>query len=90
MEWAASDNAKDRDGELALEAATKACELSGWGNSTFLDTLATAYAEIGDFDAAVKWQTKAIELLTEKTEQGDFRTRLKLYQEKKPYHYGGR
>jgi len=90
MQWAAFDNAKDRDGEIALEAATRACQLTGWGNSYFLDTLATAYAEIGDFDAAVKWQTRAIELLTEKTEQEDFRTRLKLYQEKKPYHYRGR
>ena len=86
MDFATSANAKDRDGEIALEAATKACQLSGWGNPMILDTLAAANAESGDFDAAVKWQVKAIELLPDEKEKEDYRTRLKLYQEKKPYH----
>ena len=48
--------------------------------------LAAAYAESGDYDAAVTWQSKAIELLTDEEEKEDFRTRLELYREKKPYH----
>jgi len=39
------------------------------------------------FKSAVKWQKKAIDLLTEKQEElrADFEERLKLYQSGKPY-----
>ena len=50
------------DGKQAVEDATKACELSEWQNPLYLAGLAMAYAESGDFDAALKWQQKAIEL----------------------------
>lgn len=86
MRFATSANAKDRDGEIALEAATKACQLTGWGNSMILDTLANAYAEHGDFELAVKWQAKAIELLPDNKEKEDYDKRMKLYQNKKPFH----
>jgi hypothetical protein len=47
--------------------------------------LAAAHAEAGDFDAAVKWQTKANALYGagENREKGE--ARLKLYQERRPY-----
>jgi tetratricopeptide (TPR) repeat protein len=77
--------AKQRDSKLAVEFATKACELTEWKEPAYLDTLSAAFAESGDFDAAVKWQTRAIELLTDKNEKGDYSTRFMLYQEKKPY-----
>jgi eukaryotic-like serine/threonine-protein kinase len=83
----ASDPAPtQRDGKFAVELATKVCELTSWKNSIYLDTLAAAYAESGEFDAAVKWQTKAIELLSSATEKAEYGTRLKLYREKKPFH----
>ena len=87
MQLSASHDAKDRDGVIAVELATKVCELTGWGYSIYLDTLATAYAAVGDFDAAVKWQLKAIEFLENPSELEDYRSRLKLYEEKKPYRY---
>ena len=34
----------------------------------------------------MKRQNQAIELLTDETEKADYRTRLKLYAEKKPFH----
>ena len=78
--------AKQGDGKSAVEFATRACQLTQWKDPAYLDTLAAAHAESGDFDPAVKWQTKAIGLLTDRRETEDYRTRLKLYQEKKPYH----
>ncbi len=81
--------AKYRDGKRAIELATKACELTEWKDVADIDTLAAAYAETGDFDRAIMYEKKAIEGLTENDEEeyGDeFRTRLKLFEQKKPYH----
>src|SRR5262249_27778449 len=55
---------RQRDGKRALELATKACELSDWKDVQFLDTLAAAAAETGDFERAVRYEKQAIELGT--------------------------
>ena len=75
-----------RNGAKALEYAKKACELSEWKNSTIFEILAAAYAEIGDFDSAVKWENKSLasnasDAILERRGQ-----RLSLYEQKKPYH----
>ena len=61
--------------------------MTDWKDADYLDTLAAAYAEAGDFDAAVKWQEKALGLLAKDDEQNrkDFDARLTLYRAKKPY-----
>jgi tetratricopeptide (TPR) repeat protein len=60
--------------------------LSGLTDSNILDTLAAAYAEAGDFDQAIKWQQRAIEL---NASDADFvkggKERLELYRQHKPY-----
>jgi tetratricopeptide (TPR) repeat protein len=78
-------DARYRDGRKAVELATKACELTQWKDSIYLDTLAAASAEAGDFASAVKWQSKAIDLLEDDTTKANYRARLKLYEQKKPY-----
>ena len=51
-----------------------------------LDPLAAACAETGDFDAAVKWEEKAIDLAPDGVKKDDYRARLELYRAGKPYH----
>jgi Flp pilus assembly protein TadD len=82
--------ARYRDGRKAVESATRACELTKRQNSEFLNTLAAAYAEAGNFDAAVTTQIRAIGFLTDKWQKVDYQSRLVLYQAKKPYHVASR
>ena len=70
-----------RDGERSVESATKACELSAWKNPKYLDTLAAAYAESGDFESAVKWQAKANELHSDPELKAQGEARLEFYQD---------
>ncbi len=86
---AACPDASLRDGKLALAEATQACTLSHWGVEAWIDTLAAAYAEIGDFEQAVKWQQKAVDMLGNSRsglyQPEESRARLALYQSGQPY-----
>lgn len=82
--WATCPDEKYRDGAKAVEFAKKACDLSDWNSTNHLDTLAAAYAEMGNFSEAKKWEQKAIDLAAE-AQKPDFRARLKLYSQSKPY-----
>lgn len=73
-----------RDGKQAIELGLKACELSDWKVAHYVGTLAAAYAENNQFDEAVRWQKKAVELVSDDAKK-DFRSTLILYQQGKPY-----
>ena len=77
-------NAAHRNGQKAVEYATKACERTNWKVADCLDTLAAAYAETGDFTKAVEWQTKAISGAVQK-DTAEFQERLDIYKSGKPY-----
>jgi len=84
--WATSSDAQKRDGRRALEAATRACELTEWQNPAMLDTLAAANAEVGDFVAAVLWQREALDRIPEgASDRPGYEERLKLYERHEPY-----
>ncbi len=83
--WSTCPDGQYRDGKKARDTAQKACELTAWNDAMILDTLAAASAETGDFNSAVKWQTKAIEVLTDNLERDEFLARLVLYQQEKPF-----
>jgi tetratricopeptide (TPR) repeat protein len=80
---------KFRDGKRVLDFATTACEQTSWKDPYYLDTLAAAYAEAGQFDEAVRYQTRARD---DPALKGYLRTpakrRLELYKQKKPFREG--
>jgi tetratricopeptide (TPR) repeat protein len=81
---AACPEARLRNGKDAIASATKACELTRWQVAGPLATLAAAYAEAGDFEQAVEWQTKANAMALDEGERADGMARLALYRSKKP------
>lgn len=73
-----------RDGKLAIANAQRACELTKWEAPEWMDTLAAAYAETGDFASAVKWGKQAVSKATD-AQKPEFESRLKLYEARQPY-----
>ena len=79
-----------RDGKRAVEYATTACDLNHWISSNYLEGLAAAYAETGDFKEAILYQVRALEL---PTPIGESRTKakqhLELYRKELPLRDAG-
>jgi len=74
-----------RDGTSAVGFAEKAVAQTGRKNAMYLDTLAAAYAEAGEFTKAVSAQKEAIALLPDEGQKKDFTGRLTLYESNSPY-----
>ncbi|MFC1792680.1 hypothetical protein ACFL3Q_03740 [Planctomycetota bacterium] len=74
-----------RDGPEAVKMAKKACELSAYKNHYHVATLAAAYAECGDFENAIEWQKKAVELEGNDIFKTEYEKRLAAYRAKKPW-----
>src|ERR1043166_2532565 len=74
-----------RDGRSALTFAEKAVAATARRDPDYLDTLAAACAEAGDFTRAASIQTEAIALLSDAKMKEGFQSRLKLYQSNVPY-----
>jgi len=86
LAWVLATSPQDevRDAKRAIELATKACEQSEYGQSHILSTLAAAYAEAGEFETAIKWSQKAVDM--EDPEHGaQLAAELASYREDKPW-----
>jgi tetratricopeptide (TPR) repeat protein len=57
-----------RDAHQARKDAASACSLIGWRDEDMIDLLATACAETGDFDSAVRYEEKALSVKGVKSE----------------------
>ena len=81
---ATSPEAEIRNGTRAVELATKACELTEYKLPHILSTLAAAFAESGNFDTAIKWSQKAVEMEDPENDQ-QLAKELDSYQKKQPW-----
>jgi tetratricopeptide (TPR) repeat protein len=82
--WATCPDATVRDGPRAVASAKKACELTGNYEAVYVDTLAAAYAEIGDFQMAATLQQDASKGM-KGAEQPLARKRLDAYRRGQPH-----
>jgi len=65
-----------RNGQQAVKDATSVCKLIDWKDEDMIDILATAYAEVGDFDSAVRYEEQALAI---KGVKPDDSKRLQVY-----------
>jgi serine/threonine protein kinase len=75
-----------RDGARAVNLSERAVEMTRRKDPNSLDTLAAAYAEAGQFSAAVKAQKEAIDLVPDKESKEGFAGRLRLYESRRAFH----
>lgn len=70
-----------RDSQKAVEYAKTACDISKWKDHNHVDTLAAALAESGDFEQAIFWVKKSLEIPDISVKEVTAaRQRLALYQ----------
>jgi tetratricopeptide (TPR) repeat protein len=75
-----------RNGTQALDAAQQNCQSKNFFGFDCQDTLAAAYAEIADFDQAVKYETQAVETAPSGFPNlSEMKKRLELYKQHQPY-----
>lgn len=85
---ATSPDEKLRDGKRSVEMGLKACQETEFEQPHILSTLAAGYAESGDFDNAVKYSSKAVEVSARQPDTADIKEQLQKeldsYKQKKP------
>jgi len=73
-----------RNGPNAVKAALVACELNKYKDPADLKALAAAYAEAGQFELAIGWQEKVVQLSTAEEKALEEKV-LEQYRDKVPY-----
>jgi len=83
---ATSPETAHRNGLRAVRLAESVCQTTAYKSPPLLDTLAAAYAEVGQFDQAVRTTVAAIEIVrNNKASTATLESRLELYKASKPY-----
>lgn len=86
--WATCPDARFRDGKKAVQAAQLAAAKFGWSGPNVLETLASAHAECGDFETALRLQRKAVQLVS-RGKEAEANEKLALFEAGKPYRIAG-
>lgn len=73
-----------RDPKEALEIARQGCDATGSTDPDWLETLAAAWASLNQFEGAIGWQTKALQILDD-CALPEQQARLELYKAHKPF-----
>src|SRR5262245_44198291 len=81
--------ARFRDGQRAVRLASAAARAREFADPAYLDTLAAAWAEAGDFEQAREWQAKAL-ALAPAGERAANAAHLELYRKDQPLRDGPR
>ena len=86
LSWVLATSTVDelRDGQRSLELAQKACEVTEYKLPHVISTLAAAHAELGNFEQAIEWSTKAVEL-ENPDHQEQLELELESYRNDKPW-----
>ncbi len=86
LAWVLATSPQDdlRDGERSITLATRACDATEYKAAHILSTLAAGYAELGEFDKAIEWSTKAVEIGNSSIKE-QLQTELDSYREHKPW-----
>lgn len=71
---------QERDLDVALRSATRACELTEYKDGNILDTLARVYFLKGELKKAVEMQQKAVDNATDENTAAQLKARLAEYQ----------
>jgi tetratricopeptide (TPR) repeat protein len=78
-------DASFRNGQQAVKDAKAACSIMVWKDENTIDTLAEAYAEIGDFDSAVRYAEQALSIKdVSPRDSKRIQRHLELFQQHKP------
>jgi len=88
LAWVLATSPDDavRNAKRSLECGLKASELTKYEKPHILSTLAAGYAESGDWETAIKWSGKAVELGAAEQEVDDqLKKELEGYKQKKPW-----
>ena len=74
-----------RNGRQAIKDAKAACGIMSWDDEDMIDTLAAAYAEVGDFHSAVSYEEKALAIKGISTNDSNvFQSHLALFKQHQP------